>query len=78
WDWICASSNGGSTASCSAKLEVDGVCGSSNGGTFTSAPTTNLCSAGMASVITGTDPWNWACRGVNGGMKAVCSAAKLH
>lgn len=50
-----------------------GACGSSNGGNFTSAPTTNLCSAGTASQVTGTGPWNWTCAG-GGGATASCSA----
>ena len=53
---------------------VNGACGSSNGGTFTSAPTTNLCSAGTASAVTGTGPWTWSCAGSGGGTTASCSA----
>ena len=53
---------------------VNGVCGSSNGGTFTGAPTANLCSAGTASSVTGTGPWNWTCAGSGGGTTASCSA----
>jgi Immunoglobulin domain len=53
---------------------VNGVCGSSNGGTFSSAPTTNLCSAGTASSVTGSGPWNWTCAGSGGGTTASCSA----
>ena len=53
---------------------VDGVCGSSNGATLTSAPTANLCSAGTASAVTGTGPWNWTCIGSGGGTTASCSA----
>lgn len=32
---------------------ISGVCGSADGGTFTSAPTSNLCSSGVASVVVG-------------------------
>jgi len=53
---------------------VNGVCGSSNGATLSSAPTTNLCSAGTASAVTGTGPWNWTCAGSGGGTTANCSA----
>ena len=52
---------------------VNGACGSSNGATLASAPTTNLCSAGTASAVTGTGPWNWTCAG-SGGTTASCSA----
>jgi hypothetical protein len=74
WDWTCAGSNGGSTASCSANLEINGACGSSNGTDLTIAPTTNLCSAGTQSSVTGTGPWDWTCAGSNGGTTASCSA----
>lgn len=35
------------------------VCGSANDGTFSSAPTTNLCTTGTASPVTGQ--YNWTC-----------------
>lgn len=53
---------------------VNGACGSSNGGTFTSAPTSNLCSSGTASSVSGSGPWSWTCAGANGGTDATCSA----
>lgn len=53
---------------------IDGKCGSANGGTFVSAPTSNLCSAGTASAVSGTGPWTWSCVGLNGGSTATCSA----
>ena len=74
WIWTCAGSNGGNTASCSASLEINGACGTSNGGTFTSAPTSNLCSTGSPSTVSGSGPWSWTCQGVNGGAIASCSA----
>src|SRR3989338_1094375 len=49
-------------------------CGSSNGGTFSSAPSSNLCSAGTASSVTGSGPWNWSCTGTTGTTPAQCSA----
>lgn len=55
--------------------QVNGICGSANGGAFTAAPATNLCSAGTASAVTGSGPWNWTCQGSNGGSDAFCSAA---
>lgn len=51
-----------------------GQCGSSNGGTFTSAPSTGLCSAGLATLVNGTGPWTWGCQGNRGGGDASCSA----
>ncbi|MFA6330035.1 MAG: glycine-rich domain-containing protein, partial [Candidatus Micrarchaeia archaeon] len=53
WSWTCSGSNGGASTSCSANLAVNGVCGSSNGAGFYSVPTTNFCSAGSASVVSG-------------------------
>ena len=53
---------------------VNGACGSSNGATLPSAPTANLCSAGSASAVTGSGPWNWTCAGSGGGSTASCSA----
>ncbi len=51
-----------------------GTCGSSNGGSFYTAPTTNLCSSGTASAVTGSGPWNWSCS--TSGGSASCSANK--
>jgi hypothetical protein len=74
WNWSCAGSNGGSTAKCSAELEVNGACGSANGEDLLKAPTSNLCSAGKASKVTGKGPWDWTCAGSNGGTAETCSA----
>jgi ELWxxDGT repeat protein len=56
---------------------VDGACGASNGQAVTVAPSANLCSAGIASTLTGSGPWSWSCAGSNGGTTASCSAALL-
>ena len=53
---------------------INGECGPADGGTFPSAPTTNLCSAGTPSAVTGSGPWTWTCEGLNGGSDASCSA----
>jgi hypothetical protein len=74
WNWTCAGSKGGTTASCSALLEISGACGSANGVAVSTAPTANLCSAGKASVVSGSGPWNWTCAGSNGGATALCWA----
>lgn len=55
---------------------VNGACGPANGTTVPTAPTTNLCSAGNASAVTGSGPWSWTCAGFNGGTTANCSANK--
>jgi hypothetical protein len=53
---------------------VNGVCGSANGVAVSSAPTTNLCSAGTATAVSGSGPWTWSCDGSGGGTNANCSA----
>jgi hypothetical protein len=52
----------------------DGVCGSANGQAVLTAPTSNLCSVGNPSTVTGSGPWTWTCSGTNGGNTANCSA----
>src|SRR5271166_3666672 len=87
WNWTCVGSNGGTTASCSAPLSFasggsggggsggsSGACGSANGAPTSTAPTTNLCSAGTWGSVYGSGPWNWTCVGSNGGTTATCSA----
>lgn len=58
---------------CSAPI-INGVCGPADGQTYTSAPTTDLCTAGTPSAVSGTGPWTWTCDGSNGGTNASCSA----
>jgi parallel beta-helix repeat protein len=63
----------------SAAQAIDGICGSANGNLTGTAPTTNLCSAGVpslviASEISGTRAWSWNCAGDTGGTIASCSA----
>src|SRR5271166_3131315 len=82
WNWTCVGSNGGTTATCSAILSSassgsggsSGACGSANGVPTSTAPTTNLCSAGTWGSVYGSGPWNWTCVGSNGGTTATCSA----
>ena len=75
---------GGSTTTTLFKLNVkntvsaaavNGACGSSSGASLTSKPTTNLCTAGTTSAVSGTGPWTWTCAGINSGTTAQCSAA---
>ena len=53
---------------------VNGACGSANTQSFSSVPTTNLCSAGTASAVTNPGSWTWSCNGQYGGTNAPCSA----
>lgn len=55
-------------------LAVDGACGTSDGSAVSSAPSTGLCSAGVASVVSGNGPYAWVCIGTSGGSSANCSA----
>jgi len=73
WSWACAGAYGGSTASCSANKAVNGVCGAAHGVGRSSVPTgTALCSYGTASGVSGSNPWSWACYGINGGSSSSC------
>jgi hypothetical protein len=61
-----------------AAQATDGACGSANGAAVTSAPTTNLCAVGSASLVygngAGSGPWSWDCYGAGGGSTAYCVA----
>jgi len=63
----------------STSTSVGGVCGSANRKTFSSMPTTNLCSSGTASTTSCSQsvPVNcyWTCVGSNGVSSASCSAS---
>jgi len=56
------------------QVAVTGQCGSANSGAFTTVPTSNLCTAGTPSAVSGSGPWTWTCAGSNGGSAASCSA----
>jgi len=74
WNWTCTDS-GGSSGTCTASKKIDAACGSANGQAFPTKPTTNLCSIGFASTVTGSGPWSWICEGTNGGANSnVCNA----
>ncbi|MEI6206916.1 MAG: DUF1566 domain-containing protein [Desulfuromonadales bacterium] len=53
----------------------NGVCGTSHNQSFSIAPAANLCATGLASVVSGSGPWNWSCIGVNGGTSISCATA---
>jgi len=53
---------------------VNGACGSANTQSFSTVPSTNLCSAGTASAVTNPGSWTWSCNGQYGGTNASCSA----
>ncbi|MFZ2226741.1 MAG: hypothetical protein WA064_05365 [Candidatus Moraniibacteriota bacterium] len=77
WEWTCIGDSCG-TVSCSATKAVDlnaCACGSANGQSFATTPTSNLCSTGTTSSVTGSGPWTWSCTG-SCGASASCSANK--
>lgn len=76
WYWTCSGVSGGNSTSCSAKKVsvINGTCGSSARTGLTTIPTTNLCSAGQASSVSGSGPWYWTCFGSLGGKDAQCTA----
>jgi len=83
WKWGCNGINGGTSTSstaCNADKTpvVWGICGSAVGDTFPSAPTTNLCSSGTPTVVTGSAPdlgyWKWGCDGSGGGGSTTSTA----
>jgi hypothetical protein len=57
---------------------VNGACGGADGGVFNSAPSSDLCSSGTPSAVTGTGPWSWSCLGANGGTNDECGADITH
>ncbi len=57
--------------------KVNGVCGSADGQTLPTKPTTNLCSVGAATAVSGAasaSAWAWACVGTGGGTTVQCDA----
>jgi len=73
--WECEGTGDNNNAYCSAYRSFDGVCGSSDGQTFTSTPTSSLCSAGTTGSVTNTSSgFSWTCFGQYGGNDDFCFA----
>jgi peptidoglycan/xylan/chitin deacetylase (PgdA/CDA1 family) len=71
-------SSGSCTGSaCYVLAAINGQCGTADGQSFTSAPTTNLCSSGTLYSVMGSGPWYWICLGSGGGLSDTCSATKV-
>nr|MCW1949277.1 hypothetical protein [Candidatus Shapirobacteria bacterium] len=76
YNWKCMGSKSGSTSddvSCAAAVKAGtvtkGVCGSADGGTYSSKPTTGICSRGSSSWKDETGSsgyYKWDCMGSNG------------
>ena len=88
WSWSCAGSNGGSTASCSARVKDEKINGTCNPdwnnhtapvGTYRWSDFVNngsACTSGTPVQGNGwapsMGPWTWSCAGVNGGTSESC------
>lgn len=67
---------GAEVADRSSKI-LDGRCGSAADVGASNAPSANLCAQGIASHVSGSGPWSWACSGANGGAAAACLAPRI-
>lgn len=65
--------NTGNPSSGGAGALVNGVCGPAAQQSQLSKPSTDLCTSGTASAVTGNGPWNWMCNGVNNGSSQNCT-----
>ncbi|MAZ00216.1 MAG: hypothetical protein CMH32_06760 [Micavibrio sp.] len=77
--WRCDGSPSGvgsNSPMCAMTIPVDGQCGSADGTAVSSKPTSNLCSEGSASSVSGSGPWTWSCNSTTGGANDSCSAEK--
>jgi len=72
WTWTCTL--GDSVQACTYYGLA--TCGAANGVEVSARPTSQLCSVGYSSAVTGTGPWSWTC---SNGPSAVasCSAPLL-
>jgi len=53
---------------------INGTCGTANGYGRDAIPSgADLCSAGTASSVSGSNPWSWSCIGAYGGTNASCA-----
>ena len=58
-----------------SNVRVDANCGASNGMALAKAPALDLCESGDATAVSGSGPWRWSCKGLNGGVSVSCAAA---
>jgi photosystem II stability/assembly factor-like uncharacterized protein/5-hydroxyisourate hydrolase-like protein (transthyretin family) len=57
-------------------LPVNGVCGKAHGTGQRTEPSTELCTVGTATSVSGTGPWSWTCTGSYGGTTATCATSQ--
>lgn len=66
---------GSKTAILTVTAPVNGVCGTSANQAIAYVPSTNLCTAGTASVVSSSNAqYSWSCSGSGGGTNASCTA----
>lgn len=65
---------GGSLSACLGG-PVSGSCGTANGTTVSTIPTTNLCTTGSPTGVSGSGPWTWSCLGSGGGANSTTCQA---
>jgi hypothetical protein len=66
---------GTKTATLTVTAPVNGACGTSAGQALAYVPSTNLCSAGTASLVTSSNAqYTWTCSGTGSGTNASCTA----
>jgi hypothetical protein len=82
WSWNCLGNNGGTDANCIASVStttatttVNGACDPTAITPHITQPVPPVCSAGIASAVSGTGPWSWNCAGIDGGTTASCIAS---
>lgn len=76
----CTAPIGGTPSSptCNGGFVIGACHPTTHGQPLTSAPSSNLCTAGTATAVSvGPGPWTWTCRGVGGGFDAICSTAPV-
>lgn len=79
YTWTCTAPSTPPTNCSAAKsgVPLNGQCGSAHNQSLASAPPGSaLCSAGVASTLSGSGPWTWTCAGLNNGADASCTARR--
>ena len=84
WNWRCngaGTPTGTNSVTCTAQRRTtfNGSCGAAAGGTYSSPPSTSLCSSGQSTTVTlSGSTYNWSCNGGGqpAGTNAPCTATK--
>lgn len=79
YSWSCT--EGASMASCAATRvpPANGSCGPASGGSSVAAPSSSLCSGGIATAVASNpSTFDWSCVGASGGGTATCSSNRVY